>query len=124
MSNAFLKHFTLENKIPRLSIKRIALLGLLQALGTSLYIGLYLALHTFLDSFRDPEVYDDPFDVTLMTVVIWAMFVTSVCTLGALVLGYPAKLLWNGRTREAFTLVAATALWLVLMLVSVIIVIA
>lgn len=59
-----------------------------------------------------------------MTVVIGAIFVTSMCTLGALVFGYPAKLPWDGLTRASVILIAATAFWIVLMLVGVIIIIA
>ena len=51
-----------------------------------------------------------------MTTVIGAIFVTSMCTLGALVFGYPAKLAWDGRTRASVILIAATAFWIVLML--------
>ena len=93
-------------------------------MGAGLYVGLYLVLQTIVDSFRDPEIYDSLFDVTPMTVVIGAIFVTSMCTLGALVFGCPAKLGWDGRTRASVMLIAATAFWLVLMLVGVIIIIA
>ena len=86
--------------------------------------GLYLVPQTIVDPFRDPETYDSLFDVTPMTVVIGAIFVTSMCTLGALVFGYLAKLAWGGRTRASVMLIAATAFWIVLMLVGVIIIIA
>ena len=93
-------------------------------MGTGLYVGRYPVLQTIVDSFRDPEIYDSLFDVTPMTVVIGATFVTSMCTLGALVFGYPAKLPWDGLTRASVILIAATAFWIVLMLVGVIIIIA
>ena len=85
--------------------------------------GLYLVLQTIVDSFKDPEICDSLFDVTKMTTVIWAIFVTSICTLGALVFVCLGKLARGGRTRASVMLIAATAFWLVLMLVGVIIII-
>ena len=101
-------HFREQNSQTQLDEKR--------SLGTGLYVGRYPVLQTIVDSFRDPDIYDSLFDVPPMTVVIWAIFVTSMCTLGALILGYPAKLAWDGRTRASVILIAATAFWIVFML--------
>ena len=104
--------------------RRIALLGLLQALGTGLYVALVVSLLTFFGSLVEGDADEEKFTQILLAVAGLTIFIVSACISGALVLGYPIVLALNQRIREAFTLVAATVGYLVVMLAGVVIVIA
>jgi hypothetical protein len=106
-----------------MSGKRIALLGLLQALGTALYVALVVTLITVITSLADEDFEDRQLAQIVVPVAFLVFFIVSACITGAMVLGYPIVLALNQRIREAFMLVAATVGWLVLMLLSVVIVI-
>ncbi|MDP6453356.1 MAG: hypothetical protein QF898_08620 [SAR202 cluster bacterium] len=108
-----------------MSGRRIALLGLLQALGTCLYVALVVSLILIADSvLPDSEVDDHVFAQVLLGVAGLVFFIVSACISGSLVLGYPVVLALNQRIREAFILVAVTVAWLVMVLVGVGVVIA
>lgn len=101
--------------------KRIALLGLLQALGTGLYAALVVTAVFIIGSIVEEGVDDRPLTQILAPIAFLISFIVSACISGAMVLGYPIALALNRRVREAFMLVAATVGWLVLMLIGVVI---
>ena len=101
-----------------MSGKRIALLGLVQALGTVLYVALVVLLLTLAFGIDEPNSEGQAVE-NLRAVALLVLFIVSACISGALVLGYPAVLAVRKHIREAVTLVAATVAWLVLMLSSV-----
>ena len=101
--------------------KRIALLGLLQALGTGLYAALVVTAVFIIGSIVEEGVDDWPLTQILAPIAFLMSFIVSACISGAMVLGYPIALALNQRVREAFMLVAATVGWLVLMLIGVVI---
>ena len=101
--------------------KRIALLGLLQALGTGLYAALVVTAVFIIGSIVEEGVDDRPLTQILAPIAFLTSFIVSACISGAMVLGYPIALALNQRVREAFMLVAATVGWLVLMLIGVVI---
>ena len=104
--------------------KRIALLGLLQALGTGLYAALVVTVIFIIGSIVEEGIDDRSLTQILAPIAFLMSFIVSACISGAMVLGYPIALALNQRVREAFMLVAATVGWLVLMLIGVVIVIA
>ena len=101
--------------------KRIALVGLVQALGTVLYVALVVVLLTLAFSLGGPDGEGRQAVENLRAAAILVLFIVSACISGTLVLGYPAVLALGQRIREAVTLVAATVAWLVLMLAGVIV---
>ena len=101
--------------------KRIALLGLLQALGTGLNAALVVTAVFIIGSIVEEGVDDRPLTQILAPIAFPMSFIVSACSSGAMVLGYPIALALNQRVREAFMLVAATVGWLVLMLIGVVI---
>ena len=101
--------------------KRIALLGLLQALGTGLYAALVVTAIFIIGSIVEESIDDRSLTQILASIAFLMSFIVSACISGAMVLGYPIALALNQRVREAFMLVAATVGWLVLMLIGVVI---
>lgn len=104
--------------------RKIALLGLLQALGTALYVALVVTLITVITSLADEDFEDRQLAQIVVPIAFLVFFIVSACISGAMVLGYPIVLALNQRIREAFMLVAATVGWLVVILIGVVIVIA
>ena len=102
-----------------MTMQRIAIVGLVQALGTVLYVALIVLLMTLVSKLGDPDREGEAVE-KLLAVAFLVLFIVSACISAALVLGYPAVLALRQRIREAVALVAATVAWLVLMLASVI----
>ena len=96
-------------------------MGLVQALGTVLYVALVVRLMTFVSRLGDPGGEGQAVD-NLQAVAILVLFIVSACISGAIVLGYPVLLALGQRVREAVALVGATVAWLVLMLAGVIVI--
>ena len=100
-----------------MSNKRIALLGLAQALGTMSYVVLVvLMLVGGLVSVDDPDRVQELFVV----VSALLLFVISACITGSLVLGYAAILALRQQIRDAVLLIASTVGWLVLLMLIVV----
>ena len=102
-----------------MTMQRIAIVGLVQALGTVLYVALIVLLMTLVSKLGDPDREGEAVE-KLLAVAFLVLFIVSACISAALVLGYPAVLALRQRIREAVALVAATVAWLVMMLASVI----
>jgi hypothetical protein len=103
-----------------MSNKRIALLGLAQALGTISYVVLVVLI--LVSELLFDASPDDPGRVQELLTVVSAllMFVVSACITGSLVLGYAAILALRQQIRDAVLLVAATVGWLVVMMIIVV----
>ena len=102
-----------------MTMQRMGIIGLVQALGTVLYVALIVLLMTLVSKLGDPDREGEAVE-KLLAVAFLVLFIVSACISAALVLGYPAVLALRQRIREAVALVAATVAWLVLMLASVI----
>ncbi len=99
-----------------MSSKRIVLVGLAQALGTAVYVGVVVLLIRVLDSRLGP-VEGQPQGGNYWGMLSFLLlFVVSAGITGALVLGYPVVLALRQRVRDAVLLVGATLGWLVLLL--------
>jgi len=107
-----------------MSRKRIALLGLAQALGTVLYVVLVVLFLVGLPSIDDSSDVDGQTIEYLTAVGVLLLFVVSACISGALVLGYPVVLALRQRIRDAVLLVVSTVAWLILLLAVVVTIIA
>ena len=107
-----------------MSGKRIALLGLAQALSTALYVVLVVLFMVGLPSIDDSSDVDGQTIEYLIAVGVLLLFVVSACISGALVLGYPVGLALKQRVRDAVLLVVSTVAWLMLLLAVVVAVIA
>ena len=99
-----------------MSWRRIAFLGLAQAMGTALFIALVVLLMVGLPDVAGLDNGDRRAMEYLVAMGILLLFIISACISGALVLGYPAVLALRQRIREASLLVSATVAWLVLLL--------
>jgi hypothetical protein len=100
-----------------MSNKRIALLGLAQALGTISYVVLVVLILV-----SGMLTVDDPDRVQELFIVVSALllFVISACITGSLVLGHAAILALRQQIRDAVLLIAATVGWLVVMMAIVV----
>ena len=72
--------------------KRIALLGLLQALGTGLYAALVVTVIFIIGSLAEEDIDDAPLTQILAPIAFLMSFIISACISGAMVLGYPIVL--------------------------------
>ena len=107
-----------------MSKKRIALLGLIQALGTALYVTLIAFALNNLPFSEDPDPQTS-LRTIMQILVVLLLFIASASITGSLVFGYPVILALRQRVKEAVFLVAATVSWIVLlMLITVIFILA
>lgn len=101
-----------------MSSNRIVLVGLAQALGTALYVSLVVLLMRGVERALRSAGPEPQGDTYWGMVTFLLLFVVSACVTGAMVLGYPATLVFRQRVRDAVLLVGATLGWLALLLVG------
>lgn len=102
-----------------MSGKRIVLIGLAQAVGTALYVGLVVLLIRAVEGALR-SAGDQPQGGTYWGMLSFLLlFVVSACITGGLVLCYPALLALRQRVRDAVLLLGATLGWLILLLAGI-----
>ncbi len=107
-----------------MSKKRILILGLIQALGTALYVTLVAFVLNNLPFSEDPDPQTS-LQTIMQILVVLLLFIASASITGCLVFGYPVILALRQRVKEAVFLVAATVSWIVLlMLIAVTVILA
>lgn len=86
-------------------------IGLIQASGLALYVGLFAALIQQIQNWFPPTGVQLP---PGMGIVLFLLaFVISALICGSLILGYPILLFSSGKHREAVKIVLWSLLWLV-----------
>jgi magnesium-transporting ATPase (P-type) len=107
-----------------MSKKRILILGLIQALGTALYVTLVAFVLNNLPFSEDADPQTS-LQTIMQILVVLLLFIASASITGCLVFGYPVILALRQRVKEAVFLVAATVSWIVLlMLIAVTVILA
>ena len=101
--------------------KRIVILGLAQAIGTTLYVGMaaivMIGFGSFIELGPGEEKPGLPARDYLGLTGFLLLFVVSACICGSIVLGYPLVLALRRQIKEAVLLVAATVSWLILLFI-------
>ena len=97
---------------------RYIMWSFVHAVGVLLYVA---AVAWF--GFHSNSIFGGTKDSFLAPLFVLLLFVISALTTGLLVLGRPIQLYLNGLKKEAWTMLFATALWLVMMLAGVAIII-
>ena len=98
-----------------MSKKRIAFLGLAQAVGTVLYVMLVVFVLINLPLEDEPGHQPSQLLEFMAPVGLLLLFIASASISASLVFGYPVILALRRRVKEAALLVATTVSWIVLL---------
>ena len=94
--------------------KNPIVIGFLQAVGLVAYIGLVVLLIRNEFSQGQPSFFD--------MLLVFTVFATSALISGVITLGYPIYLTWKQKEfKLAIKTIAATAIWLILFIITLII---
>lgn len=93
------------------TIKKVALF---QAVGLMTYIFLIAIFINFV-----PTKFDNSVSPLLGISLFLSLFVISALISGSIILGYPLVLFFDGKKREAISIVIWSAIWLVVLFASI-----